>query len=171
MFQHLFHFCGNLCLFALLGILQQIVIAVDHQQQHTGTGIGIFILQPQNICDFQELYRNNFLLILNIRCGMYPIAEAIVLHEQIPVLIQRCQIQMNHILHCSSQRRAALKKPGGKRGIVPQDFTGVCGKQHGNCHALECIHTCAFNVALGRHQLLPLGLSQPEPLQANHCTD
>ena len=35
-FQHLFHFRRNLCLFALLGILQNIIVTVNHQNQNTG---------------------------------------------------------------------------------------------------------------------------------------
>lgn len=79
-FQHPFHLGGNLCLFAFSGVLQQIVIAVDHQQHYAGTGVGLLVLQPQNICDFQKLHRNDFLLVLGTGNSMHPIAQPVVLH-------------------------------------------------------------------------------------------
>ena len=162
--QHTLHLGGDLCLFALSGILQQIVIAVDDQQQHTGTGIGLFMLQTQNVGDFKELHRNDLLLIPDAGHGVYPIAQPIMFHQQVPVLIQCSQIQMDHVLDGASLDRAARRKTGPEYLIAPQDLAGAHRQNHRNGHALQRCHACALDLATDRRILQPFCPAQPDPL-------
>ena len=168
--QHTLHLGGNLCLFALSGVLQQVVVAVDDQKHDAGTGIGVLVLQPENVCDLRELHCHHFPLILNAGGGVHPIAQPVVLHQQITAVIQCCQIQMDDILHILSQHIAAGGKAHAERLVIPENLAAVRSQKHRCCHMLQRRHSGCLDLPVKVLHVLPFRPPQKYPLEQNRQT-
>ena len=101
--QKLFHLSGNLRLFAFFCILQDIVIAINDQQQHTRKGIQMLILQMQVFCHFFKLQDNGAFMMLLTRLAVHLIASAVLFHQHISFLLQNIQIQTKMLLNRTAE--------------------------------------------------------------------